>query len=271
MTSPDHATPPGAITTTGGLHRLQNLTADTVRNAIGTTVSDNLKTARDAIGTHVLTPIEDLRAGQEDLAGRVDLLSALEHYGQAYMPTSHKGAGRLDFSAQNGPVSGVTVTGGGLRLDHAGLWQIHAQIWPSWVALASSAVDWHVLVTDPTGTAYDQRWGRLDNPQAHHSALTFRVVTPTPGYHALVQVTSIAKYRELLGGRDRTSLSAWHLSHDTAGAIAGGAGPGDTPADTARFEALTAAGPDTWTEDDWAFMAAMSGTTVEQLKEHHHP
>lgn len=173
---------------------------------------------------------QQIRDGQLDLNGRVDLLSPIQDYGSVFMPAGReiKGPRTLPFTEQLGPMRGCSKSSMGIRLDDIGLWDIRAQITVSWVRIVTSDVNWRVIVYRPNGTIYSQQLSSLSGNGNMTGTIVSSVVIDTPGCYVEVKMDYIGTGRGILGGPGWTRLVAQHISRKVDGEWARGTEKSDT-------------------------------------------
>lgn len=174
--------------------------------------------------------------GQLVLKNRLDLYSALEEQGTAFMSVSDPvlNTGRVDFSEKLSGSKGVRFEDGGIVMLDRGRWDIDAMITADWVLLTGTPgvdytrVTWEIHVLAPDGSLYHRKTGVFDGQGPMTGQLFTRVVVPEPGYRAEVHVNAIAPFRGLLRGPQWSHLTVDHINQSTAGG-ATGTEPSDVP------------------------------------------
>lgn len=166
----------------------------------------------------------NVRDGQLDLNGRVDLLSPLQEYGSCYAAGQGDliNTGRVPFNRQIGPMTGCHLWPemNAIVLDSPGLWDIRARLGFSWT-IGGNAVRWHIRVVSPQGTIFHQTFDRSAMSAVNHREINTSVVVPSVGYFVEVWIDALEIGRATLGGPENNRLTVQHITRDTRHQIGG--------------------------------------------------
>lgn len=189
-------------------------------NFLFSKIGNEVKKMFDGFPSIDFAPARDaFESGQQALQDLYLNLSPLEEYGSAYTGTSGGwNLGVVPFNTLVTGSKGVTLSQGRMYLNDRGLWRLDSQLWvDTWVIDSGAGVSWEMMVYRPDGTPYHRKRGagHYANSQAS-LPLASSVVVPEAGYYVEMSVTSIAPGRSILGGEERTHLSAHHINRQGA-------------------------------------------------------
>lgn len=165
------------------------------------------------------------RDGQEDLAGRADLLSPLLDYGSAYVNPNNRvhGTGYAVFSEQIGPMRGcelIADTQGGIRLLDKGLWDIRVHLTADGILQISSngPFRFELRVFSPAGDMFSRQVFNGNDIDPLTGTIVSSVVVPETRYRVRVYVTKMSSARGILGGPAWSRLAVQHIAREVDGA-----------------------------------------------------
>lgn len=237
--------PAGAFSATG-LQPLQDVTEQTVKDAVKSKMMPSINSARESLFGSLLSGLfggfldvlnglappawlpdtavraaQHVKDGQESLNSRADLLSPLLDYCSAYAPPNDRdharfGAGRMPFTQQIGPSRNVQVTSDGrLKLLDRGLWDIRAQVVVSWISVFGNAdIRVGVRVLRPDGSVFSQQTMIEKTTNITSFTVVSSVVVDEPGYFVEVYVEQLDSGRGVFGGPKWSRLTVQHISRD---------------------------------------------------------
>lgn len=247
-----HPVPDGAKQSGSDLALIQNLTDADVRNqiksqallpwqsahgsfftniigGIGKALWDGINGVVNSIGSwagsffNAGVEIKDQKDFQTNLNDRTDLLSPLLDYCSVYAPPgvnghARFGTGIMPFTEQIGPAQNVAIASPGrLVLGDKGLWDIRAQVVPSWTGLTNPSdirLGIRVLYPAPNDQVFSQQTMIEKTTNVTSFTVVSSVVVPDPGYMVEVYVEQMDSNRGILGGPKWSRLTVQHISRD---------------------------------------------------------
>lgn len=180
---------------------------------------------------------ENFKDGQKEINDRLDLIAPLLNYACVHLKEDAdnyevRGWRKLPFDERLGPIRGVEVYNGGLKLMEKGLWDIRCHLdWfhgSNWTF--GDTVEAAIIIVKPgieNPQPFDEK-GNVVNDQTYSaltnindqiseitSAWTMSVVVKDPGYVAYVYARASSR-RHIGGGPYRSRLVAQQISYTTA-------------------------------------------------------